>query len=602
MRLHTLIEGKPRAFEVTARFDRTYDAVVVGLGTAGATALIGLARQGVRALGVERATGMGGQGGLGCVWDYFYGLRGGLQEEISRECGRMMATGRYTTTQRPGLPEQSFPGLARTQVMERMALDAGADVLYETQATGVYLEGNQVAGVRLAGPEGMLDAACRILIDGTGEADAAVLAGCELLPNRLSDGATQYYSLASSRLIDGEYTIGGWSTRAHIDCGDAAALTGKALEILSIPQDADSADNRVVYLSPMLGNREGRRVRGREALRLSELLSGQKTAQPLFYAHAPIDSFNRDLALEDEVIQDFRAICDLGNVLLSVGVPMGALLPEHVEGMLVVGRCLSVDHDLAACVRMMRDMQKSGEAAAVMAHEALRTGLRLSELPYEPVRDRLRKSGCLDEAQDLPWTEGCRWSHHERDGMAIVWPQDEEEMHELLSRPFPSGGLWLCRQEPERWREPLLKWLCEDNGVLRRHCALALGLQRHPAALPALREMALRGGNDRLGCGECWKAVCLLGRYALAEDVPLLREILERPLPQATCPEDTPLADQAALLFLQAEASLVRILRANPGHSADWAFLRQRVLDPSFRLALSVGQLDLTPAARELCV
>ena len=44
MRLHTLIEGKPRAFEVTARFDRTYDAVVVGLGTAGATALIGLAR------------------------------------------------------------------------------------------------------------------------------------------------------------------------------------------------------------------------------------------------------------------------------------------------------------------------------------------------------------------------------------------------------------------------------------------------------------------------------------------------------------------------------------------------------------------------------
>ena len=38
MRLHTLIEGKPRAFEVTARFDRTYDAVVVGLGSAGATA------------------------------------------------------------------------------------------------------------------------------------------------------------------------------------------------------------------------------------------------------------------------------------------------------------------------------------------------------------------------------------------------------------------------------------------------------------------------------------------------------------------------------------------------------------------------------------
>ena len=114
--------------------------------------------------------------------------------------------------------------------------------------------------------------------------------------------------------------------------------------------------------------------------------------------------------------------------------------------------------------------------------------------------------------------------------------------------------------------------------------------------------MALCGENDRLGCGECWKAACLLGRYALAEDVPLLREILERPLPQATCPEDTPQADQAALLFLQAEASLVRILHANPGHSADWAFLRQRVLDPSFHLALSVGRLDLNPAARELCV
>lgn len=597
MRLHTVIEGKPRAFDVTPRFEETCDAVVVGLGTAGATALICLARSGLRALGVERSTGMGGMGGLGCVWDYFYGCRGGFQEEISRACDCVMASGRCTTTQRPGLPEQSFPGAVRSRVMERMAREAGAELMYESQPVGVFMEGDRVTGVRCAGPDGMRDLACRVLIDGTAEADAAWLAGCEMLPNRLSDGATQFFSLPYSRLVDGEYTIGSWFTAAHIDCADAGEQSRRILEITR--QWADVRENErahTVYQSPLLGNREGRRIRGRTVLTLSGLLAGQKTEQPLFYAHSPVDTFNRDLALEDESIQDFRSLCDLGNVILSVGVPMQALLPCRVEGMIVIGRCLSVDHDLAACVRMMRDMQKSGEAAALMAKESIRTGLPLPELPYELLRGPLTESGCLNGAQDAPWVEGCRWSHQERDGMAIRWPEGPREMRELLAQPFASGALWACRQDPKRWQGDLLRWLNEGEETLSWHCALALAFDRHPSALPWLRERALRAEGEAQGAEEVRKAVCLLGRYAQAEDIPLFFSILRRPRPQG---EADP--DQFSLLFLQATASLVRTLRAHPACRAPRDELLRLLYAPDFSLILRRGPVDLTAACRELC-
>lgn len=597
MRFQTMIGGALRAYDVTPHFDGEYDAVVAGMGTAGATAVLALAKRRMRVLGIDRSTGMGGQGGMGCVWDYYYGQRGGLQEEISRACDELMATRRYTTTQRPGLPEQSFPGLVRSYAAEQMALRAGAQLWYEAQIVGVYMEDERVVGVRVVGSEGAKSIACRVLIDGTAEADAAWLAGCEMLPGRLADGATQYYSLARSRLVEDAYTIGSWSTQAHIDCGNPEQLTDRILSIMCLPSESggESPDNRTVYLSPMLGNREGRRIRGREVLALREFLAGRRTEEPLFYAHSTIDSFNRDLALEDEEIQDFRSLCELGNVRLSVGVPMGALLPCRVRGMLVIGRCLSVDHDLSACVRMMRDMQKSGEAAAEMVFESVSSGIELEELPYEPLRQRLTASGCLDEAQDLPWIEGCRWSHQERDGQPILWPKNAREMRALLAQPFASGALWVCRQQQEAWRDKLLQWLTEEDGALQKHCAIALGLGRHPAALPVLREMARAGRGE-----EARKAVCLLGRYALREDVALMTGILSGPLIEVGAGAQDAEADQSALMFLQAEAALIRILRAHTGQEEARAWLVRRVFAPDFRLSITTGSLDLTAVAREM--
>lgn len=50
---------------------------------------------------------------------------------------------------------------------------------------------------------------------------------------------------------------------------------------------------------------------------------------------------------------------------------MGALIPKDSEGILVAGRAVAVDHDVAMGMRMKDDCQKTGEAAARLAALAL---------------------------------------------------------------------------------------------------------------------------------------------------------------------------------------------------------------------------------------
>ena len=64
MRYQYWVEGQARSTEVRAVFEEQADVLVVGLGTAGAVAAWCAAARGLSVLGVERSTGMGGQGGM----------------------------------------------------------------------------------------------------------------------------------------------------------------------------------------------------------------------------------------------------------------------------------------------------------------------------------------------------------------------------------------------------------------------------------------------------------------------------------------------------------------------------------------------------------
>ena len=60
----------------------TYDAVVMGAGTAGAPAALGAAREGASTLVLDYMHGMGGIGTLGMIGRYYHGYRKGFTNEV----------------------------------------------------------------------------------------------------------------------------------------------------------------------------------------------------------------------------------------------------------------------------------------------------------------------------------------------------------------------------------------------------------------------------------------------------------------------------------------------------------------------------------------
>jgi hypothetical protein len=78
--------------------------------------------------------------------------------------------------------------------------------------------------------------------------------------------------------------------------------------------DGENADRFGLYLSPMLGVRDGRRIICEEMLTIKDLFAGNKTEKPLFYAYADLDKHGWDIAFEDDARCDWAVLANLGAV------------------------------------------------------------------------------------------------------------------------------------------------------------------------------------------------------------------------------------------------------------------------------------------------
>ncbi|WP_052702973.1 FAD-dependent oxidoreductase [Paenibacillus beijingensis] len=364
-----------------------YDVIVAGLGTAGAVAALAAARKGLKVLAVERLHGMGGVGTTGAVWDYYLGSRGGLSEELDQQALEWVSRG-FT-------PSSGVNAEAKLFVMEQEASRLGIDIQYESSVTGVLMRKNQVCGIEWASAEGRFAAESNVVIDCTGDAEVCASAGCSLRIGRRMDGKAQPYSNVWIRLDQGRVNFR-HTDSGYVDQTSAADLSRAILESASTHLRTNYEEHdRMVRIAPLLGLREGRFIEGEDNLTLEQLLNDRSIAQPLFFAYANVDIHCMDVAFESETMQKWLVACSMWGCKISVPIPLGALIPRGFQGLLAAGRCLAVDHDLAACVRMKRDMQKSGEAAAYAAYLSITRQAALRDIPYMELSALLKETGCL---------------------------------------------------------------------------------------------------------------------------------------------------------------------------------------------------------------
>jgi hypothetical protein len=520
-------EGRLEQSETASQsFDHTYDLIVVGLGTAGAIALLAAARRGLRVLGIERTNGMGGVGTNGAVLCYYFGSKGGLYESVDAESNELEAEG-YT-------PSVGVNAELKKLMLERLALEAGAELRYEATLTGVYLEGNAVRGVRWLEAGRHREAGAAIVLDCTGDAEVCALAGCKTRLGRDWDHQPQPFSNVLV-VWDGKRVTFLYTDSGYVDPTDAddvsRAIINSALQATHL-KDTYQEGPRFIKLAPLLGIREGRFIKGERDLTFASYVNDEFTEEPLFYAYSNLDNHSKDIAFESELQRDWSVVGSLWGLNFSVPVPLGALIPQGYDGLIAAGRCIALDHDLAGCVRMKRDMQKCGEAAAIVAAVAIENGVPPRKAPYSQIKPLLQETGCLHMENHVGMKD--TQTHEDDLNPRVQWLTDAQQIREGLTGVKPGLAIWSARREGARLLPVLREWASQTaEPNLRRHAAFALGLLRDEAGLPVLRETlrerdpfvprTSRKYNQVRG----YAAAYLLGKLADEASVPELLQILQ---------------------------------------------------------------------------
>lgn len=160
-----------------------YDVIVVGGGTAGVPAAIAAARGGSKTLLVERTGGLGGlmatgMPALGILDRQLNKVVSGITDEIVNEIKEEgMAFGDLRCPLHNSITTVS-PWWWRI-VASKKCVEAGVEVLYSASLLDVKVINGTVTGASFLSGSCIYDAECSVLVDATGDAHAAYLAGAK---------------------------------------------------------------------------------------------------------------------------------------------------------------------------------------------------------------------------------------------------------------------------------------------------------------------------------------------------------------------------------------------------------------------------------------
>jgi len=413
-----------------------YDVVVVGGGTSGAPAGIAAARQGAKTLVLERLHGLGGVGTLGMIGKYWYGNRVGFAAES---------------------PENPIETRMHFYLSELRK--AGGEVWFGVLGCGAVTAGNRVTGVVVATPFGRGVVLAEVVVDGTGNADIAAVAGAE---TRFVD---PFFALQNSHIppreIGASYING---NRAPIDAADPVNVTAA---MTNFPGHAFDRGQ-------IVASRERQRIVGDYELDWLDQLNRRTFPDSITLGKSDYDSHGYQVH-PYFMLKPARPPGDHKRQFYSF-VPYRCLLPKGLNGILVVGLGISAHRDALPIVRMQPDLMNIGYAAGLAAARSAKTGKSLRDLDMDRLQAELVAVGIL--AREVP---------SQRDSYPLSAPALATAVAGL---PTGYKGLALVLAAPEQ-SKPLLR-AAYDRCVGDERLAYAhvLGILGDAHGVPALVQQA----------------------------------------------------------------------------------------------------------------
>ena len=418
---------------------KRYDVVVVGGGFAGVGAAIAAARQGKKVRLIEKYNCLGGAAAYDLVnpfmpyWTWAdeqhsekIMLSKGIFAEIVK---RMSGMGGLSKDNQTRFNEEILKLL-----LNRMMIEAGVELLYQTTVVGAKRNGNKIDAITVSNVSGTYDIEADVFIDASGDANLAHLAGFPYKVGRESDGLCQPMTLcfrlanvdaegypairAEVNELYSKFQAEGKITNPRenvlvFNCVAKNMLHFNTTRVVKLdPTNAEDVtkaeiiareqvfemvnflrenfepfkDADLVSTGIQIGVRESRMIVGEHTLNQEEMLAYTKFEDGIAACNYDIDIHSPDGS-------------GTSHYYFPSGkyytIPYGCLVPKDSENLLVAGRCISTTHEAQASIRIMPTVCTIGEAAGIAAAVACEDKTAVKSVDVQKVRARLRENGAV---------------------------------------------------------------------------------------------------------------------------------------------------------------------------------------------------------------
>lgn len=420
--------------------EKIYDVIVVGGGFAGVAAAIAAARHGADVLLVEKYNCLGGAAAFDLVnpfmryWTLDSTPDGGKKVDKVLSRGIFEEIVNHLTQMGQMGVKKCFNEEYLKIILNRMAVEAGVSLLFNTTVTEVETAGGEIRSLEIWNVSGKSRLYAKKFIDATGDANLTFMAGLPYRVGRESDGRCQPMTLCfrlanvnmelyraqkpginelyakfreEGKILNPRQTVLVFDTTVpgvlhfnttrvvKLDPTNAEEVTEAELiareqivEIVDFLRENFSAfaDCHLISSGIQIGARESRMIVGGHTLTKEEIVAGTKFPDGIAACNYDIDIHSPDGTGTSHYYFPDR---------VYYTIPYRCLVPAGSVNLITAGRCVSATHEAQASLRIMPTCCTLGEAAGAAAALAVQRNIGFSGIDTEELRALLRADGAV---------------------------------------------------------------------------------------------------------------------------------------------------------------------------------------------------------------